>query len=49
MNGPTPIMSSMFSEVAEARPIPRISWGGSALSGISGLEFGMVRATVDLA
>src|SRR3974390_2129797 len=28
MNGPTPIMSIMFSVVAPARPTPRISSGG---------------------
>ena len=26
MNGPTPIMSIMFSAVAVPRPTPRISW-----------------------
>jgi hypothetical protein len=28
MNGPTPIMSSMFSETALPKPMPRISCGG---------------------
>src|SRR5277367_4146358 len=29
MNGPTPIMSSMFRATALPRPMPRISWGDS--------------------